>query len=122
MKSLLLALLLSANAFAVGGAPIKFVRNVYGTTNVITTAYTTLVASISSPIANALIVDSSTRAIVLSFASTCAALSQSVNSILIPPGGFTSFIPLDIPMGNCIGIEALSGSATAGELDLTLLR
>lgn len=119
---LALVSLAPVKASAVGASPVKMFRNLYATTNVTTAAYLTVLSYPSGgPISRINNIDTSTRVMVLSYASRCNLLSFPANSVILPAGGIGS-VPLDIPANQCIGITGLSGTASSGELDLTLFR
>lgn len=108
------------------GTVVKSIRNVYSTSNVTTSAYRTLIAATASPISHMNLGDSSTQALAISWAATCGALANTANSVFIWPStaNYESVMDVDfaIPTGMCVGIEALSGTASSGELDVNFLR
>jgi hypothetical protein len=106
---------------AAGRTSITTTRNVYSSTNVTTSAYVTLIASTTSPTTKLNVFDSSGQTLYLSYAATCGALSSTVNTIIIPPGGMGD-MDWAIPSGQCLGIIAISANATAGEFDATFLQ
>lgn len=108
-------------AVPAGRSAVATARNNYATTNVTTSAYVTLVTSTPTSVTKINVFDSSGRTLYLSYALTCGALASSVNTVLIPPGG-QGDMDLAIPSGYCVGIEALSANATAGEIDVTFLQ
>ena len=106
----------SAIAVANGGnVPNGFVRNVYSTTNVTTSAYTQLIAS-TSGITNVMeIFDSSGQTLKIAFGAS----GSEVDQFIVTPGG-NGRITIFIAAGTRISIKALSATASAGEVDINL--
>lgn len=92
------------------------VRVDYTGTPVTTSAYVTLVASMSGVAKMVQIFDSSGRALVLAF----GAAASEVDQIYIEPGG-NGPMPLDIPAGTRLSIKAVDASATQGQLLVSFL-
>lgn len=89
------------------------IRNDYSSVNVTTSAYVTLVASLTSACTEVEIFDSSGQTLYL---ATGAAASE-VNQILIFPGG-NGRVPLAIAAGTRVSIKAVSATASVGEIDI----
>ncbi len=105
----------SFNVHPTGGAYADSVRNVYSSTNVTTGAWVQLIASTAAVINCITLFDSSGQTLKLGLG---AALSETI-TLIIPPGGLSGCIPLHINAGTRVSIEAISGTANGGELDLT---
>jgi len=90
-------------------------RNDYSSVNVTTSAYTQLIASTAAEAHEVEIFDSSGQTL---FLATGAAASE-VNQVYIIPGG-NGRIPLRIAAGTRISVKAVSGTASAGEIDINL--
>lgn len=88
-------------------------RNDYTSVNVTTSAYVTLDASLAAEAHEVEIFDSSGQTLVL---ATGAAASE-VDQVYILPGG-NGRIPLRIAAGTRTSIKAVSGTASAGEIDV----
>lgn len=93
----------------------------YATSNVTTSAYTTLISSTPDIINQVNIFDSSGQTLYLSYATACADLASTANTILIFPGG-SGLVSWEIPSGKCVGVEAQSATASAGALNITYLQ
>lgn len=106
----------SALATTIGGkATVNLARNDYSTTSVTTAAYVQLIAS-TSAIANLLeIFDSSGQTLVLAIGAAAA----EVDKFYINPGG-NGQVPLNIPAGSRVSIKAVTATASAGYINLTL--
>lgn len=98
-----------------GGAYADSVRNVYSSTNVTTGAWVQLIASTAAAINCITVFDSSGQTLKL---GTGAAGFETI-ALIVPPGGLGGCIPLHIDAGTRISIEAISATASTGELDLT---
>lgn len=101
----------------IGTSTGQLIRNDYSSVNVTTSAYTTLIASTTNETNHIYVFDSSGQTL---FLATGAAASE-VNKYYIVPGG-NGLIDLNISAGTRISVKAVSASATAGELSLTLLQ
>lgn len=99
------------NTNTVGKTVVTSARNVYSSTNVTTSAYTQLVASLGNTVNAVEIFDSSGQTLWL---ATGAAGSET-NQIYIYPGG-NGFIPFSIPVSTRVSIKAVSATANAGEI------
>ncbi len=88
----------------------------YTGTPVTTSAYVTLVASLTGAVKEMHIFDSSGRALLL---ATGAAASE-VDQIYIEPGG-TGPVRLAIPAGTRLSVKAVDASATTGQLLVAFL-
>jgi hypothetical protein len=93
----------------------------YTSTNVTTSAYVTLISSTANTINQENIFDSSGQTLYLSYAASCGALATGTNTIIIVPGG-SGLISWQIPSGNCVGVQAQSGTANTGILAITYLK
>lgn len=99
----------------IGNIPLQFIRNVYSTTNVTTSAYVQLIAS-TSGITNVIeTFDTSGQTLEIAFGAS----GSEVNKFLIFPGG-NGRNTCAIPSGTRISIRAVSATASSGEFDLTL--
>lgn len=88
-------------------------RNVYSSTNVTTGAPITVIASLANPCLNIAIFDSSgqTMKLIINL--------DTANPILIPPGG--DAFHLGISGGSLVQLQAVSGIANSGEIDINFL-
>lgn len=93
------------------------VRNDYSSVNVTTGAWVQLIASTAALSYGLYLFDSSGQTLEL---GTGAAASET-RKLIIPPGGLDGFVPLSIPAGTRVSIRAISATANAGEIDITLL-
>ena len=97
----------------VGGTNVvATARNAYATTNVTTGAWVQLVASTSATINSFDIYDSSTGTLELGL----GAAASETRLVLTYPGQRN--VPVRIPAGSRISIRAVSGTVSAGEIDL----
>lgn len=101
----------------IGSASGQLVRNDYSSVNVTTAAYTQLIASTTNETNHLFIFDSSGQTLFLAV----GAAASEVNKYYIVPGG-NGLIDLNIPASSRVSIKAVSASATAGELSITLLQ
>ncbi len=101
-----------------GGAYADSVRNVYSSTNVTTGTWVQLIASTAAVINCLTVFDSSGQTLKLGIG---AAMAETI-TMIIPPGGLGGCIPLHIAAGTRLSIEAISGTASTGELDITGLQ
>lgn len=92
-------------------APVN-VRNVYSTTNVTTAAWVELIASTPNNLTQMYIFDSSGKTLMLGEGAS----GFETNLMLIVPGG-NGHVLQNISAGKRISIKAVSGTASAGELD-----
>lgn len=100
-----------------GRAYADSARNAYASTNVTTGAWVQIIASTAANINQLHIFDSSGQTIEL---GTGAAASET-RVLIIPPGGFNAVVDLFIASGTRLSLRAISGTASAGEFDLTAL-
>jgi hypothetical protein len=114
--------LLASISSGVGGlskvhAPTRIdYTTVNGGAGVSTSAYTTLVASLSGEVKELYIFDSSGRSLVL---ATGPAASE-VDQVFIEPGG-TGPVRLSIPTSTRLSIKAVDAAATKGQLLVAFL-
>lgn len=85
------------------------VRNVYSVSPVTTLTAVSLITSTATDVNGIEVFDSSGR--------TLSLIINGTSNILIPPGG-NGFIPAFIATNSSISIQAVSGAATSGELDI----
>jgi hypothetical protein len=100
-----------------GLASVNLARNDYTSTNVTTGAYVQLIASTSGTTNQLYIFDSSGQTLVLAVGG----VGSEVDQAYIPPGG-NGQLNLTIPSGSRVSVKAVSATATAGELNITLLK
>lgn len=100
------------------GTFIASARVVYSSTNVTTSAYTTLISSTTAAIDAVDDFDSSGQTLRLGWGASCGAI---VDGPLIYPGGF-GLRALSIPQGSCVGIKAISATANSGEADFNFMQ
>jgi hypothetical protein len=86
-------------------------------TNLSTSAFTTIITSTAATINEIDIWDNSGLDYYLAYASTCGALSTASNAIIISPGGGGK--DFQIPSGNCVGFEAKTSNITSGYVNMT---
>lgn len=91
------------------------IRLVYSVTNVTTSAYVTLSASLPIDISHLEIFDSSGQTMQIGVG---ASGSEQAKRIIFPGG--QGMIPLSLRAGQRLAIKALSGTASSGEIDLNL--
>lgn len=103
------------SATSTGNTPLQFVRNVYSSTNVTTTAYVQLIASTSGAANVIEIFDSSGQTLVIAFGGS----GLEVNQFIVFPGG-NGRITCKVPASTRISIKALSATANSGEIDINL--
>jgi hypothetical protein len=100
----------------VGKTVVDFNRLVYASSGdglVTTTAWTQLIASMPAAVTEMEIFDSSGQTLQLGFGEA----GQEVAQMLVLPGG-NGRVPLSIPAGTRVSIQALSANATSGESDI----
>ena len=105
----------TATTTAGGKTAVDFARLDYSITPVTSAGYTELIASTPGPATEVEVFDSSGRTLKLAF----GAAGFEVDQFYIFPGGNGS-VPLDVPAGTRLSIEAVSISASAGEIDVNL--
>jgi hypothetical protein len=88
-------------------------RNVYSSTNVTTSAWVQLVSSLPGQVNEIYIFDSSGQTMELGVGAS----GFEVVQLLISPGGIGTQSLL-IPSGSRVAIKAISGTASAGEIDV----
>lgn len=88
-------------------------RNVYSSTNVTTSAFTQLVASLSNAVNLIEVFDSSGQTMAI---ATGGAGSEVIQAYIFPGG--QGQIPIAIAAGTRISIKAISANATSGEIDV----
>jgi len=101
-----------------GRTVFKTFTQSYSSSNVLTSAFTTVVSATTAPINELDIFDSSGGDYYLAYAGTCGALSTTTNAIIISPGGGGK--DFAIPSGNCVGIQAKTANLTSGIVNMTL--
>ncbi len=104
----------------IGHASIGRVRRVYSGANITTGSYVTLFSTTAAQANQIEISDSSGATMMLAYAGTCATLASTANAVIIPPNS-SGNLDFYIPSGACVGMIALSGTASTGELNITLL-
>lgn len=92
-------------------------RKDYSGGSVTTGAWVQLIASTAALAQAITLFDSSGQTMELGIG---AAASES-RILIIPPGGLSGTIPLAIAAGSRLSLRAISGTANAGEIDMTLL-
>ena len=97
----------------VGRSSVAPFRQNYTVTSVTTAAYTQVIASTSAAINEVEIFDSSGQTLAFSV----GAAGSEVIQLYIFPGG-NGRVPLYIPIGSRVAIQAVSANATAGEIDI----
>lgn len=101
-----------------GRTYVTSVRHDYAADDVTTGSWTQLVASTADTVNELHIFDSSGRTLELGVG---AAASES-RRLLIPPGGFSGPVSLQIASGSRIAVRAVSGTASSGELSITFTK
>lgn len=107
----------SALPVSEGRTSVQLVRNDYTSTNVTTAAYVQLIASTSDTTNELYIFDSSGQTLFLAV----GAAASEVNKAYIVPGG-NGILHLNIPSDSRVSVKAVSGTASAGELNITFLK
>lgn len=103
------------------GTPASYVSYVsYPSANLTTGSYTTIIPSTATRIDSEAVMDTSGGPWYFSWAASCGALSNTSNTMIIPPGG--GGFALYIPSGSCIGAKALGSNITAGNVYMTLFQ
>lgn len=92
-------------------------RNDYSSVNVTTGAWVQLIASTAGDCHTLYLFDSSGQTLELG----SGAMSSESRILIIPPGGLDGAVPLYIPTGTRLSLRAISGTASVGEIDVTLL-
>jgi len=92
--------------------PVLKLRNVYSSTNVLTSAWVQLDADIDSSIKELEIFDSSGETMKLGI----GAAGSEVDLVQIPPGGNEHRVPAYLSEGIRLAIRAVSANATVGEI------
>lgn len=100
-----------------GYSSVVLTRVDYASVPVLTSAFTTLIASTSDTINSLNIFDSSGQTLVIA----TGAAGFEVSQMFITPGG-NGNINLLIPAGSRVSIKAVSAQANVGELDITFLK
>lgn len=98
-----------------GRAYADSARHDYSDTTVTTAAWTELIASTAAEINHLIIFDSSGQTMELG----TGAVGSEARALIIPPGGLTSGVPLNIASGSRVSIRAVSADADTGEINLT---
>lgn len=93
------------------------VRKDYSSGSVTTGAWVQLIASTAAACTALSLFDSSGQTLEL---GTGAPASET-RKLIIPPGGIDGWTPLAIPAATRLSVRAISGTASVGELDITLL-
>ncbi len=121
-----LAAFLGASPFAhaglsnIGHASIGRVRRVYSGANITAGSYVTIFSASAAQTNQIEISDSSGQTMMLAYAPTCASLASTANAVIIPANASGS-LDFYIPSNACVGMIALSATASTGELNITLL-
>lgn len=102
----------STNTYFAGRVRTLNVRYSYASGTVTTSAYTQILASVTTATSNLWIADTSGSAIILA----TGASGSEVDQLYIPPGGFESYVYLSIANGVRLSIKALDVNASAGQL------
>lgn len=101
-----------------GRYSVAVVRNDYTTNNVLSSAYTQLVAATALQAQRAMIFDSSGAALKIAFGS----VGNEVDQFFIPPGGYPEPIEVFIPKGTRVSIRSVdTATVNTGQLLMTLL-
>lgn len=95
------------------------VRTVYSSTNVGTTNWVVLFASLPADVSSLDIFDSSGQTMEIGVCAAGATSNSEVRQILVPPGG--NEVKIIIPAFNRISIRAVSAPATEGESDVNAI-
>ena len=98
-------------------SPLMTVRLGYSTTNVTTGSWVQLVSSLPNFVRKVQVFDSSGQVMRLGLGATTSAVAMPW---VIMPGGQSDMIPMMAAAGQSLDIEAVSGTANAGEIDLNL--
>jgi hypothetical protein len=118
------AFALNAGSSAIGyttgrGVLSTFIQS-YSSSNLSTSAFTTIISSTSATINEIGIFDKSGGMYYLAYASACGSLSTSSNAIIINPGGGS--FDFQIPSGNCVGFEAIGSAITSNNAYMTFYK
>lgn len=106
---------LQATVTTAGKSKVNLARNDYSGTSVTTAAYVQLIASTASAASLVELFDSSGQTLVLAV----GAAASEVDQFYINPGG-NGQVPLSIPAGSRVSIKAVTATAAAGYINLTL--
>lgn len=98
-----------------GKSKVNIARNDYGSTNVTTGAYVQIIASTAATSNLLEIFDSSGQTLVLAV----GAAASEVDQFYINPGG-NGQVPFLIPSGSRVSIKAVTATASAGYINLSL--
>jgi hypothetical protein len=107
---------ISAYSDCGGMSAFKVIRLVYSSTNVTTSAWVSLTNNLSMSARCISVFDSSGQTMVLGLGQSG---SQVAQNWYIFPGGITS-VPFVSAIGANLWIEAVSGTASSGEIDINL--
>lgn len=110
----------SPNSSSPGRGVLSTFTHSYSSSNLSTSAFTTIISSTSSTVNVTDIFDNSGGIWYLAYAATCGALSNGTNAVIIGPGGGGK--DLQIPSGNCVGFEALGSNITSGNVYMTFYK
>lgn len=109
----------AVQAVSIAGRPgAQLIRNDYSSTNVTNAAYVTLVASTVAAINTLIVFDSSGAALKIAV----GAIGFEVDKFYVFPGGVTTAIELNIPIGSRLSIESVdTATVSIGQLLITAL-
>lgn len=114
-KLILLAALISFSAFA--GRPITQIQNNFATTSYTTSAWGTIVSSLSRESAYVDVYSSSTAGTII---LGIGAVGSEYNALYLQPNS-ARVIPLRIPKNSRVSLKALNGTVITGEMILNFL-
>lgn len=100
-----------------GKSKVALARNDYSLTNVTTSAYVQLIASLPDVVNQLFIFDSSGQTLLLAV----GAPGSEVDQIYVVPGG-NGAIDLTIPSGSRVSIKSVTGTANTGEINVSFLK
>jgi len=103
-----------------GHAVLSTFTQSYSSSNLLTSAFTTIISSTGSNINWIDIFDSSGLDYYVAYAATCGALSNSSNAIIVSAGGGGK--GFFIPSGNCVGFEAKTSTINSGSVNMTFYK
>jgi hypothetical protein len=92
----------------------------YPSSNLSTSAFTTIISSTTQAINEESIFDNSGGIYYLSYASGCGSLSSTANSVIIGPGG--GGIDFQIAASSCVGFMAIGQTISTGSVYMTFLK
>jgi hypothetical protein len=112
MKYLFITIALMFSQIAWPSTFVQSFRNVYSSTNVTTSASLSVIALTSQSFSKMSVFDSSGQTMELLITDPAG----TVNTLIIPPGG--GGFPVSISKGSTIVLEAVSATASTGEIDI----